>query len=134
MVKRIKNFDKLNYTGVGFDGLIYQILTDKIIETDTESEYNFALYDLTKFELEGKLVITQATQTTLSTGKKEMVNEYVLKLRTRNSSNLVMQHILMEEIMMEFELFKRYLIECCQKMLRTIKEANEWKVTNGYTT
>jgi hypothetical protein len=134
MVKRIKNFDKLNYTGVGFDGLIYQILTDKIIETDTESEYNFALYDLTKFELEGKLVITQATQTTLSTGKKEMVNEYVLKLRTRNSSNLVMQHILMEEIMMEFELFKRYLIECCQKMLRTIKEAKEWKVTNGYTT
>lgn len=134
MVKRIKNFDKLNNTGVGFDGAIHQILTDKIIETETESEYNFGLFDLTRFEIEGKLIITQATKTTLSNGKKEMVDEYVLKLRTHNSSQFVMQYILREEIMIEFELFKRYLIECCQKMLRTIKEANEWKVTNGYTT
>ena len=133
MVKRIKNFDKLNYTGVGFNGLIYQILTDKVIETDTESEYNFGVFDLTRFELEGKLVITQATQTIIGTSKKEMVNEYVLKLRTHNSSQCVMQYILKEEIMMEFELFKRYLIQCCQKMLKTIKEANEWKITNGYT-
>ena len=134
MVKRIKNFDKLNNTGVVFDGAIHQILTDKIIETETESEYNFGLFDLTRFEIEGKLIITQATKTTLSNGKKEMVDEYVLKLRTHNSSQFVMQYILREEIMIEFELFKRYLIECCQKMLRTIKEANEWKVTNGYTT
>ena len=134
MVKRIKNFDKLNNTGVGFDGAIHQILTDKIIETETESEYNFGLFDLTRFEIEGKLIITQATKTTLSNGKKEMVDEYVLKLRTHNSSQFVMQYILREEIMIEFELFKRYLIECCQKVLRTIKEANEWKVTNGYTT
>lgn len=131
MVKRIKNFDKLNNTGVGFDAKIYQILTDKVIETETESEYTFGLWDLTRFELEGKLVITQATQTTITTGKKELVNEYVLKLRTHNSTNLVMQHILMEEIMMEFELFKRYLIQCCQKMLRQIKETNEWKIQSG---
>ena len=133
MVKRIKNFDKLNNTGVGFDAKIYQILTDKVIETETESEYNFGVWDLTRFELEGKLVITQATKTTITTGKKELVNEYVLKLRTHNSSNLVMQHILMEEIMMEFELFKRYLIQCCQKMLRQINDTNEWKTISGYT-
>jgi glycerol-3-phosphate cytidylyltransferase-like family protein len=88
---------------------------------------------LTRFELEGKLVITQATQTIIGTSKKEMVNEYVLKLRTHNSSNFVTQYILNEEIMMEFELFKRYLIQCCQRILKEIKEANEWKVTNGYT-
>jgi hypothetical protein len=134
MVKRIKNWDKLNNTHIGYAGTFYEILTDKVIETDTESAYSFGLWNLKEFVLSGKLVITQSTQTDLTTGEKKKRDEYIVKLRTYDSSNLVNQYIMFEEHVKNFDLFKGYLSQVCQQMLSKIEEANEWKIQNGYTT
>ena len=134
MVKRIKNWDKLNNTHIGYAGTFYEIITDKVIETDTESEYDFKLLDLKQLVLAGKLVITQSTQTDLTTGEKKKRDEYIVKLRTYDSSKLVMQYVMFEEHVKNFDSFKVYLSQVCQQMLSKIEEANEWKITNGYTT
>jgi hypothetical protein len=134
MVKRIKNWDKIDRTNIGNGGSLYQIIIDDIRETNTQSQYGFGIWDLTQFVIKGELVITQATQTDLTTGKKTKVDEYTLKLRTHNSTNLVMQHIVMEEIIMKLDLFKVYLSQMCQQMLNKIEAAERWKKTNGYTT
>lgn len=134
MAKRIKNWDKLNNNYIGYNGTFYEIKTNVIMETDTESEYGFGIYDLKQLVLLGKLVITQSSVTNMVTGQKTNRDEYVLKLRTQNSSNLVMQHIVMEEIMMNLDLFKEYLRHCSQQMLKKIEEANKWKIQNGYIT
>ena len=134
MAKRIKNWDKLNNNHIGYGGTFYEIKTNVIMETDTESEYNFGIYDLRQLVLLGKLVITQSSVTNMVTGQMTNRDEYVLKLRTQKSTNLVMQHMVMEEIMMNLDLFKTYLRDCCQRMLKQIEETNKWKIQNGYTT
>ena len=133
MVKRIKGWDKLNKTHIGYGGTFYEILTDKVIETDSENTYGFGLWDLDEFVLSGKLVITQATQTDLTTGETKKYDEYTVKLRTYNSSKLVAQYVMFEEHVKNFDLFRVYLKQVCQQMLSKINETQLWRAQSGYT-
>ena len=133
MPKRIKNWDKLNETHISYAGTFYEIKTHNILETDTESEYGFKLLDLKQLVLAGKLVITQSTVTDLRNNENKKYDEYTVKLRTYDSSKLVMQYVMFEEHIKDFDLFKFYLSEVCRQMLSKIEETNEWKIQNGYT-
>jgi len=133
MVKRIKNWDKLNKTHINHLGTFYEILTDKVIETDTESEYQFGIWDLKTLIIKGRLVITQAKMRNLTNSKGELVNEYVLTIRCNISSKFITQHMLSDESVSNLNIFTFCLTDMCKHMLYKINETQLWRAQSGYT-
>ena len=123
MIKKIKNWDKLNNNYFGFDATMYEIQTGKVDESIYENRYCFEVFNLSHCELMGSLII----------GNQNNHTNYIITLNATNSPNFIIQYKIEEDTISNFDLFKETLKDICLKMLNHIKETKQWKIKNGYT-